>query len=278
MPSWEKGQQLAVDRIHWADLPAAVRAQVEHHTGTIHAATTMSEGKNSAIAAVLDTESGRVFVKGLRVDYPRRWTQEMEALINPAVAGISPRLLLRHVGEEWDLLVFEAVDGRHANYEPGSPDLPLLVDTMARLGTIPCPDLPPLKRAEQRWSTYVSDPAHLRMFEGDALLHTDYAPDNVLISNGRAVLIDWAWPTRGAGWIDPACLVLRLMADGHTAAQAEQVVSHLPAWAAAPREALAAFAQASISLWSEIASNDPSAWTKNMARAAQEWAAFRARH
>jgi hypothetical protein len=271
----EKGQQLAVERIHWADLPGAVRAKVEDRTGTIYAATTMSEGKNSAIAALLDTESGPVFVKGLRVDYPRRWTQEMEALINPFVAGISPRCLLRHVGEEWDLVVFEAVGGRHASYEPGSPDLPMLVETMATLGAIPCPDLP-IKRAGQRWANYVSEPGHVRFLEGDALLHTDYAPDNVLVSEGRAVLIDWAWPTRGAGWIDPACLVLRLMAGGHTAAEAEQVVSPLPAWAAAPREALAAFAEASVNLWCEIASNDLSAWTKNMEMAARDWASHQA--
>ncbi|MFD1535587.1 hypothetical protein [Nonomuraea guangzhouensis] len=35
---------------------------------------------------------------------------------------------------------------------------------------------------------------------------TDYNPLNMLIAEGRALLIDWAWPTRGAGWIDPACL------------------------------------------------------------------------
>jgi len=236
----------------------------------------MSEGKNSAIAAVLDTESGRVFVKGLRVDYPRRWTQDAEALINPVVAEISPRLLFRHVGAEWDLLGFQAVDGRHASYEPGSPDLPLLVETMATLGAIGCPDLP-VKQAPQRWANYVSDPAHVHLFGGDVLLHTDYAPDNVLIAGGRALLIDWAWPTRGASWIDPACLVLRLMAGGHTAAQAEQVVSALPAWTAAPREAVTAFAEASANLWSEIAGGDGSAWTKRMDLAAQEWASYRAR-
>jgi hypothetical protein len=37
----------------------------------------------------------------------------------------------------------------------------------------------------------------------------------VPISEHRAWLIDWAWPTLGAAWTDPACWVLRaLMASG----------------------------------------------------------------
>jgi hypothetical protein len=48
-----------------------------------------------------------------------RWTQDMEALINPYVADLSPRLLWRVQGE-WDVLGFEVVDGRHADYRPGS--------------------------------------------------------------------------------------------------------------------------------------------------------------
>lgn len=265
---------MAVERVHWAELPAAVRTKVEGRTGTIYSATTLPEGKSSAVAALLDTERGRVFVKGLRRDHPRRWTQEMEAGVAPFVAEISPRCLLRLVGNGWDLLVFEAVEGRHASYAPGSRDIPLLVETMEKLGSVSAPDLP-IKQAEQWWKPYLTEPRHARLLGGDALLHTDYAPDNVIISDGRAVLIDWAWPTRGARWVDPACLVLRLMAGGHSAAQAEDVASRLPAWSAAPPEALAAFAAASANLWAEIAGHEQSSWTKAMESAALEWAAYR---
>ncbi|TDD32107.1 aminoglycoside phosphotransferase [Actinomadura sp. KC06] len=183
--------------------------------------------------------------------------------------------MLRLVGNGWDLLVFEAVDGRHASYTPGSHDLPLLIETMKKLGSIPAPDIP-IKLAEQRWKPYFTEPQHAHLLAGDALLHTDYAPDNVIIIDGRAVLIDWAWPTRDAGWVDPACLILRLMAAGHSAAQAEEVVSPLPAWSVAPPDVLAAFAAASANLWTEIAGHDQSSWTKAMELAALEWAAYRA--
>jgi hypothetical protein len=68
-------------------------------------------------------------------------------------------------------------------------------------------------------SIYLDQPAQLA---GDTLLHTDYNPENILITpDGTARLIDWAWPTCGAGWIDPCCLLIRLIAAGHTAHQAE---------------------------------------------------------
>ncbi|MDP9863917.1 MULTISPECIES: hypothetical protein [Streptosporangium] len=260
---------MAVARIHWDDLPNETRAAVEKHTGSVWSSQTVSEGLNSAVAALLDTVSGKVFIKGLHRDYPRRWTQDMEAMINPHVHGLAPRLLWRVEGE-WDVLGFEAVDGHHADFGPGSSDLPLLVGTMMALGKLSCPNLP-MKVAEHRWRTYVAAPEELKWLRGDRLLHTDYNPVNVLIADGRALLIDWAWPTRGAGWIDPACLILRLMAGGHTAEEAERVVAQTPAWSSAPEEGIEVFARANVRLWDEIAGNDSAPWIKRMTRVAHEW-------
>jgi hypothetical protein len=261
----------AVDRIDWDDLPAATRQAIEQHTGHVRSAITVPAGQNSAIAAVLTTEAGAVFVKGLHRSYPRRWNQDMEAMINPYVARVSPRLLWRVEGE-WDVLGFEAVNGGHADYRPGSADLGKVARTAAALGQMECPTVP-VKLAEHRWSEYVDSPDELRWLAGNRLLHTDYNPHNVLISGGRALLIDWAWPTRGAGWIDPVCLLLRLMADGHTTATAKQVVADVPAWRTAPQEGLAVFARVCTRMWQEIADNNPLEWTQRMARVAREWAA-----
>ncbi len=266
---------MALTRIDWSDLPEETRTAVEKHTGTVLDSRTAAEGLNSAVALLLTTEGGEVFVKGLRRDYPRRWTQYMEWAIGPYVAGVAPRVLWRVEDDEWDLLGFEAVTGRHAAYEPGSPDLPLLLGTMRILARIPCPADVPVKTAESRWKPYLDDPGDLALLAGDRLLHTDYNPLNVLIADGRALLIDWAWPTRGAGWIDPACLVLRLIAGGHTAPHAQQIVSELPAWQDAPVAGLDAFAAASVRLWTEIADRDAVSWTERMADAAQQWASYR---
>jgi hypothetical protein len=268
-PRREERARVAVTRVHWEDLPADTRQAVEKHTGPVLQAVTVSEGLNSAVAAVLTTETGQVFAKGLRADYPRRWTQDMEALINPYVAALAPRLLWR-VQDEWDMLGFELVKGGHADYAPGSPDFLAVASLMAVLGGIRCPD-EPVKHAPHRWRGYVDAPGDLGWLDGDRLLHTDWSPSNVLITGGRGLLVDWAWPTRGAGWIDPACLIIRLIAAGHTPPSAESVVHDVPAWQGAASEGLAVFAGACARMWQEIADAGPADWTKRMARAAHQW-------
>ncbi|TYK43282.1 aminoglycoside phosphotransferase [Actinomadura decatromicini] len=225
------------------------------------------------MAVVLDTDNGPVFLKGLPVDHPRRWTQDMEAVINPYVRHLGPRLLWR-VRDEWDILGFEYIKGRHADPTPGSADLPKVVETISHVGEIPCPSLP-LKEATSRWRNYVDDSLDLALLDGDRLLHTDYNPLNILMAEGRALLVDWAWPTRGAGWIDPACLVLRIMSYGHTAEQAEAVVADLSAWRQADPRGLQVFAEANARFWAGAAADNPADWPVRMAAAAQSWHAYR---
>jgi hypothetical protein len=71
---------------------------------------------------------------------------------------VAPRLLCQVDADGWNVLAFEYIPGQHADYTPGSDDLPKVVHAMRQLETIPCPDLP-LKRAEQRWADYVDDTA-----------------------------------------------------------------------------------------------------------------------
>lgn len=261
---------MTLQRLDWEDLPKALREQVSDGLGPIASAESVSTGMNSAVAAILHTGNGKVFVKGLRRDHPRHWNNDMEALVNPAVSHLSPRLLARHGDDEWDLLVFEYVRGRHADYSPGSDDVPIVARTMVELGRVPWKDLA-VKRAVDRWARY-ADAADVELFAGDVLLHTDWNPENVIITaDDRARLVDWAWPTFGAGWIDPACWITRLMAAGHTAASAEHAVRNVPAWQAAPLEGLRAFARANATVWREIADASSASWTLEMARVSEAW-------
>ena len=76
---------------------------------------------------------------------------------------------------------------------------------MDALGAIKVPDDPgPFKRAADRWKPYLDDPETAVVFAGTVLTHLDWTPDNVLVSEHRAWLIDWAWRTLGAAWTDPA--------------------------------------------------------------------------
>lgn len=263
-----------MERTDWDDLPEGVRTAIQAHTGPVAHAKTASEGLNSALAAFLHTPFGAVFVKGLHRDHPQVVSQQREAMIAPYVLAVSPRLLWQVESDGWNVLGFEYIEGRHADYTPGSADLLKVIDTMRLLGTVPCPDLP-LKRAEQRWAEYVDDPAALEPLAGDSLLHTDWNPVNVLISDGTARVIDWAWPTRGAGWVDPACLIVRLIAAGHTAEEAEGCAQQVPAWNTGSAQAIGTFAEVYTCMWAEIAMNNPVPWTEGMAQAAQDWMEYR---
>lgn len=267
---------MAIPRLDWEQLPPAARNAVEALLGPVRSAKTVSLGQNSAIATILDTQQGRVFVKGLRTGQRGVVAQQREAAINPYVRAVSPELLWRIEFGGWDLLCFEYVDGRGADYTPGSADLPHLVATMRRLAELPCPpDLPPVyfRHAEQRWAEAINDPAARELLAGDTILHTDYNPANILVtSNGNAQIIDWAWPTKGAAWIDPACLVPRLIAWGHSCASAEEVARECPAWRDADPAAIDLFASTLTSLWGEIARDQPGeAWKQTLAVSAQQW-------
>jgi hypothetical protein len=264
-----------MQRTDWHDLSDTAREAVEAYTGPVLKAETATEGLNSAVAIVAHTADATVFIKGLRNDHPGVVTQQREAAINPYVHTVSPRMLWQTEADGWNLLGFEYLEGRHADYSPGSPDLPLVLDAMQRLARIPCPDIP-LKHAEQRWSSYIDDPANRELLKGGALLHTDFNPLNILITpDNTAHIVDWAWPTLGAAWIDPACLVLRLMAAGHTPKQAEQWADQHPAWRAAASRWLDVFAAASSQMWTEISGADGQPWKWRMAEYAREWAGFR---
>lgn len=268
---------MATTRIDWPDLPAPARAAVEENIGRISAFRTVGAGLNSEVAAVLDTVNGRVFLKG--VPLARKTLaacQQREAAVNPFVLAVTPALLWSGEAEGWSLLAFEYVESRHADYRPGSSDLDAIVEVLNRLHKVAAPDLPEVRRAEQRWRSWGVD-EDVTFFAGDRLLHTDFAGHNLLVGtdDGAAWTIDWAWATAGAPFIDPACLIIRLIDAGHTPKGAESWAQRCDAWVGAEPRAVDAFAEACVRMWGEIATNGPVEWTQSMARSADEWAAYR---
>lgn len=257
----------------WDSLTPHALEAVEAHTGTILGVETLTDGFNSEITAIVQTANeGRLFVKGLRSDHPRVWTQDREAIVNPHVTPIAPRLRWQVDAGGWNLLGFDHLEARTADYTPGSPDLVKVIDALCHLGRLRCDGLP-IKRAEDRWSAYSDTPS---LFAGEALLHTDWNPTNVLVDD-TAHLVDWAWPTYGAAWIDPACWVVWLVTEGHTPSGAEDLVTSIPAWTAAPHAGLDAFAAAQARMWRDIADDSPGPWSDNIATAAEAWNGHRHR-
>lgn len=260
-----------MERIGWESLDKAVRRAVEMRTGRIRSARTAPAGMQSHLAVLLDTASGLVFVKGIRAGDRGDVRQDREAMI----AHVAPRLLWQVKAAGWHLLGFEGIcGGRHADYRPGSADLPRVVQVMDELHQIPCPDLP-VKEAPQRWAGYLDHSGQARMLEGASLLHTDFAPDNLLLAGERAWIIDWAWLTRGASWIDPACWIIRLIAAGHTPQGAELWAARCAGWRTADPAAVDVFAAASTRLWTEIGDQNPASWTSKLHDAAAAWRDYR---
>jgi hypothetical protein len=256
-----------IPRIAFEQLPADTRRAVADKTGAVHHTVTVSGGMNSGIASVLDTDSGTVFVKGIPTDHPQVSAQHREAAVAAHLPSSCPRLYWHLEPDGWSLLGYEVIDGRHADYAPGSSDLPLVEAALSELQGITAPADVEIKQAVDRWAQY-APPGTIQHFDGDALLHTDFAPDNVLIAGGRARLVDWAWPTRGAAWIDPGAIALRLMQAGHPVEAAIEYAGRFPSWRSAPPEALAAFGRATASLWREIAEQDEAPWKRAMAKQA----------
>ncbi|WP_329156952.1 aminoglycoside phosphotransferase [Streptomyces anulatus] len=262
---------MATARIGLDRLPSAARAAVEEHTGPLLS----FEGFNSEIAARITSATGTWHIKGLGTDHPRAWTQRREAAVAPFLTGLAPALRWQVETAGWNLLGFEVLDGHHADYAPGSPDLPEVATLLHRLGETPCPGIE-LRHAEQRLEHYAAHPDHLRFFAGTHLLHTDLNNANVLVGDhatqgDRARLVDWAWATRGAAWLDAGYWIIWLIASGHTPASAEQWAAEIPSWHTAPAEGITAFATTNASLWSEISKADPAPWTLRLATAADVW-------
>ncbi|RLV68130.1 Aminoglycoside phosphotransferase [Streptomyces sp. CBMAI 2042] len=270
---------MATTRIGLDRLPPAARSAVEAHTGPLLTVEESTEGFNSEIAARVTSTTGTWHIKGLRTDHPRAWTQRREAAVAPFLTGLAPALRWRVESAGWDLLGFEALDGHHADYAPGSPDVPEVAALLRRLGDTPCPSIE-LRHAEQRLEHYAAHPDDLRLFAGTHLLHTDLNNANVLVDTeapqgDRARLVDWAWATRGAAWLDAGYWIIWLIAAGHTPASAEHWAAEIPSWHTAPAEGITAFAAANANLWSEINTADPDPWTLRLATAATAWHAHR---
>lgn len=257
-------------RIPWRELPAELRAAVEAHTGPVVGEEPSRYGINSEITSTLYTAQGKVFVKGARDERGRKALRN-EATVNPHVSKLAPRLLFDVEAEGWLLLGFEYLQGRHVAYAPGSEDLGKLSELVGLLQQTPRPQSTMLA-FERRWSNLSGD---LEALSGNALLHTDWNSSNVLVTDDRAYLLDWAWSCKGAAWIDPAFLVVRLISTGHTPDEAEEWASQFPSWQQAPPEGISTFAALNSRLWSQAVERDARESWVGIAAASKLWADYR---
>lgn len=263
----------------WDDLPPTLRHSLTERVGATGAPTPVSGGFTPGVRVRLQTANGPVFVKAIRADDSQAVMYRTEAAANAALPhGIGPRLLMSMEEDEWVTLVFEYVEGgRHPDLSPGSPDVDAVMTSLARLHDFltPCPlaDAPGIAALP----LFDGQVPHLDAMGGDTLLHCDLRADNLFISH-RVHVIDWAWPHRGAAWIDTAFLVPQLILAGHTAEDAEKYALLVPAYREAPEEAVTSFAVALTAYWTRQAHQggaDLRAYRARAMKAGIEWTRHR---
>ncbi|MFI0410091.1 hypothetical protein [Actinomadura sp. 3N508] len=229
----------------WEDLPASLRIAVSRRVGEVFSAEPARPGLGAEIVAILRTANDPVFLKGIHLGGRRAEVRRIEVKVQPYLPRIAPRLLGHIEASGWLLLLFEYVHGRHADLGAESKDLPDIARLVTDLSQVRRPRLPVLP-VERRWAPF-ADGLNLRLLEGDTLVHTDLTAGNILVGE-RLRVVDWAWPTRGADWLDTASLVVRLIQAGHPPGQAEEWARQIPAWRNVTDAALSVFLRTRLSL------------------------------
>jgi hypothetical protein len=213
----------------------------------------------------------------------------------------APRLLWQVERAGWLLLGFQHAAGQHADLSPGSPDLPVVANAIGTLGAAlqDCAEGVPTMAAQwdrlRAWRSLRDDPAieldptitdqlgdlvaweseAIGHIDGHSLVHTDLHPLNILVAGETVRIVDWAWSRRAAAWIDPAFLVIRLIAAGHTPNDAEHWAEQVPSWHTATEDARTAFAVAVWGIWEHLRQRHPLPHRTGLTAAARTWADYR---
>jgi aminoglycoside phosphotransferase len=239
-------------RLPWSALPAHLRAEVERLLGgRVLAAVTQPGGFSPGVAARLVLDGGRrAFVKAVGDLNPESpGIHRAEARIAAALPETTPapRLLGSIDADGWVILLFEDVDGSMPAqpWRPG--ELARVLGAVADLAAVltPAPiQAPPaasrfanLGRGWQQLAVEAQsgevdlaglDPwarEHLaelaaleerwpKAVEGTSLAHADIRADNILLTPGRVVFVDWPWACLAQPWFDLAGLLPSVAMNG----------------------------------------------------------------
>jgi hypothetical protein len=259
----------------WDELPRALRDAIESRTGPVLRTSAGGEGLGTSVRLVLHMAEGGVFIKGTgpgSTDHQRR-RLALGADLAPYVAAVSPPLLWRMRAEGWDITAWPALPGRPwADQKPGSEDIPKMAGLLTKLSAIPAPDIL-TRSARGHWGEYADSPD---LLEGDSIVHRDPNPTNFVVNGDRAWMVDFGWAVRGPAWMTSANLIVSMMEAGWDAADADNAMKTVPAWAEAPPQAVTELARAEVREWERVMEQGPvhEVW-QFRAGIARKWAEYR---
>jgi aminoglycoside phosphotransferase (APT) family kinase protein len=229
-------------RAGWDDLPdAVVRAVADVLGAPVVRAESQPGGFSPGTADRVVTAAGdRAFVKAVSPELNPDSVELHRAEVRVAAQlprGLPVPRLLGHVEVAgWVVLVFDDVAGRHPHLPWTHADLTAVLDGLQQLAddATPCPvtDLPTaadrldgLFRGADRMAAdgvvvpFLSELQALSRralgcLDGDTLVHSDLRADNVLLTPGGAVFVDWPWACRGPAWLDTLLLLMEVQRLG----------------------------------------------------------------
>jgi hypothetical protein len=266
--------------MRWNDVPPTVRDEIEATAGArIVAETPFPASAASEVMSVLELEDGaRYFVKATRVtDGPAviaRYRAEVYVARHLPRAMPAPRLAWALRDEDWGMVAFHAVGGhlagtpwdrdeldrvlaaletvaslpgaREARLGPAGPELAGLATGWRSLRDDPDPDLARIVPwAVDRLDALVeAERGVLVACEGESFVHGDVRADTLVLTSSSVHLVDWAYASRGAAWLDLAMFLPSVVVQGVTGVVEPVAVTadparraHGGAWAAATFDA-----------------------------------------
>jgi Ser/Thr protein kinase RdoA (MazF antagonist) len=235
-------------RTRWHDLAPPARAAIERLLGgAVVEATNCSGGFSPGFASRLTRADGmRFFVKAVdaSVSEFQSSVYRAEAAVAAALPAAvpAPTLFGTHDDGQWVILAFEHVDGSGPTEPWARAELDRVLAAVAQLALAGNPSPVPLPRDHPRlggWPEIAGDPllgarlrehaaraeaqiAHLVELEeqglaaarGDALVHFDLYPQNIVLAPDRVVFVDWPHARLGAPYVDLVMLLSSAAADG----------------------------------------------------------------
>ena len=257
-------------RSDWTTLPETVTTGIADRLGgAIDAVTPASVGDHAEVAATVAGPGTTVFVKAA---FAGIQSLRFELAATKAIAGIPypPKVQWHFEADGWLVVGTECLRGPHPDLSPGSRDLELFAAALGELQKTPAP-------SGNWFSPAARCGFEIPAMEGDILVHSDLNPTNLIVTPDGLRVVDWAFTTRAAPWVELALLTQWLIGSGHTAVQAEEWLAQCPAWGAADPEVLDDFASRNASKWSLKARQSNETWVHDLAVWTVQWSAYRRR-
>jgi hypothetical protein len=281
----------------WMNLPLHLRRGIANRLNQPATQVKVREsidGDSAGFTGTVVTRGGYVFIKAIQTADAAVSARRREVRTNRFLPGSAPRILWQLESMEWLVVAYEYVGGAPADLRPGSPDLVQVLAALREVTEHSTDQITQFESLAARWDRIAPWRTMLArgsgtpwqrqrqqlfvdmeeytfdlLSMGTTVAHTDIHEQNIRTGPHGARLLGWGWCCTAPAWVDPAAVVVRLITAGHAPAQAEAVMSTVPAWNAASADALTAFAVSLYGVWS-LRSRWP-----HLTECAQRYAAFR---